>query len=96
MSCHTTIKMLKKIVNVIVKILDAEIKTPQQINPEEVQQYDVIGFGSGFYSSQTLILKIIALVKKTILLSLSKSVCFVFTIFFCHFRFLPYIIHPQK
>jgi len=29
------------------KVLDAEIKTPQQTNPEELQNYDLVGFGSG-------------------------------------------------
>ncbi len=36
----------------IAKVLDAEIKTPQQIHPAELQEYDLIGFGSGIYSSK--------------------------------------------
>jgi flavodoxin len=34
------------------KVLDAKIRTPQQTNPEELQQYDLVGFGSGIYSYQ--------------------------------------------
>lgn len=29
----------------------AEVKTPQQINPAELTEYDLIGFGSGIYGS---------------------------------------------
>ena len=39
----------EKIANVFAKVLDAQIKTPQQINPEELQEYSLIGFGSGIY-----------------------------------------------
>jgi len=39
----------KKIAKVFAKVLDAQIKTPQQINLEELQEYDLIGFGSGIY-----------------------------------------------
>ncbi|MGZ7068515.1 MAG: flavodoxin family protein [Methanobacterium sp.] len=42
----------EKIANVFAKVLDAEIKTPQQINPEEPQYYDLVGFGSGIYSAK--------------------------------------------
>jgi flavodoxin len=42
----------EKIAKVIAKVLNAEIKTPQQINPEELQDYDLIGFGSGIYSAK--------------------------------------------
>lgn len=31
------------------KMLDAQIKSPQQVNPEEFTQYDLVGFGSGVY-----------------------------------------------
>ncbi len=37
----------QKIAEVMAKVLDAQIKTPQQTNPEELQQYDLVGFGSG-------------------------------------------------
>ena len=39
----------KKIADVIAKILSAEIKVPQQVNLDELQDYDLIGFGSGIY-----------------------------------------------
>ena len=42
----------EKIANVFAKVLDAQIKTPQQINPEELQEYNLIGFGSGIYSAK--------------------------------------------
>lgn len=34
------------------KVLDAEIKTPQQIKPEELQNYALAGFGSGIDSGR--------------------------------------------
>ena len=42
----------EKIANVFAKVLDAQIKTPQQINPEELQEYSLIGFGSGIYGQK--------------------------------------------
>ncbi|UCH11810.1 MAG: hypothetical protein JSU61_13690, partial [Fidelibacterota bacterium] len=42
----------KKIADVIAETLGAEIKTPAEINPEDVQRYDLIGFGSGIYHQQ--------------------------------------------
>ena len=42
----------EKIANVLAKVLDVQIKTPQQINPEELQEYSLIGFGSGIYSEK--------------------------------------------
>jgi flavodoxin len=42
----------EKIAKVIAKVLDAQIKTPQQINPEELQEYSLIGFGSGIYGAK--------------------------------------------
>jgi flavodoxin len=47
-SCHHN--NTGKIANVFAKVLDAQIKTPQQINPEELLQYDLVGFGSGIDS----------------------------------------------
>ncbi|GAH66612.1 unnamed protein product [marine sediment metagenome] len=41
-----------KIANVFAKVLDAQIKTPQQINPEELQEHNLIGFGSGIYGEK--------------------------------------------
>ena len=42
----------EKIANVFAKVLDAQIKTPQQINPEDLQDYNLIGFGSGIYGAK--------------------------------------------
>ncbi len=41
-----------KIANVLSKALDAEIKSPQQVTPEELQEYDLVGFGSGIYDQK--------------------------------------------
>jgi flavodoxin len=45
-------KNTEKVANVFAKVLDAQIKTPQQIRPEELQAYDLVGFGSGIYSEK--------------------------------------------
>lgn len=45
-------KNTEKIANVFAKVLDARIKTPQQINPEDLQEYSLIGFGSGIYGGK--------------------------------------------
>jgi len=45
-------KNTEKIANVFAKVLDAQMKTPQQINPEELQEYSLIGFGSGIYGGK--------------------------------------------
>jgi flavodoxin len=42
----------EKIANVFAKVLNAKIKKPQQINPEELQEYRLIGFGSGIYDEK--------------------------------------------
>jgi flavodoxin len=42
----------EKIANVFAKVLNAKIKTPKQIEPEKLQEYDMIGFGSGIYSAK--------------------------------------------
>ncbi|MDD1718400.1 MAG: flavodoxin family protein [Methanoregulaceae archaeon] len=41
----------EKIAGVIAKVLDAEIKLPRQVTPDELREYDLIGFGSGIYSA---------------------------------------------
>jgi flavodoxin len=41
----------EKIANVIAKVIGAEIKTPQQVYPEDLREYSLIGFGSGIYSA---------------------------------------------
>jgi flavodoxin len=42
----------EKIAKVFARVLDAPIKTPQQINPEELEKYGLIGFGSGIYGDK--------------------------------------------
>ncbi|NTV00113.1 MAG: flavodoxin [Methanoregulaceae archaeon] len=42
----------EKIARVFAQVLDAEIRTPRQVTPEELQGYDLIGFGSGIYSGR--------------------------------------------
>jgi len=42
----------QKVADVFSKVLSAQIKTPQQISPEELQQFDLVGFGSGIYSDK--------------------------------------------
>jgi len=39
----------EKIAKVLAKVLDAPIKKPQRVETEELQEYDLIGFGSGIY-----------------------------------------------
>jgi flavodoxin len=41
----------QKVAEVFAKVLDAQIKAPQQINPEELQDYDLV-FGSGIDSGK--------------------------------------------
>jgi flavodoxin len=41
----------EKIANACAKVLGAEVKTPQQVTPEEIAKYDLVGFGSGIYSA---------------------------------------------
>ena len=45
-------KNTEKIAKVFANVLDAEIKTPQEINPEELHGYSLIGFGSGIYGAK--------------------------------------------
>jgi flavodoxin len=42
----------EKVAKVVAEVLGAEIKTPRQIDLQELQAYDLIGFGSGIYSDQ--------------------------------------------
>jgi flavodoxin len=42
----------EKIAKVLAKVLDAQIKTPQQTSPQELQKYNIIGFGAGIDSGK--------------------------------------------
>jgi flavodoxin len=45
-------KNTEKIAQVIAQVLDTSIKTPQQINIDELNEYRLIGFGSGIYGEK--------------------------------------------
>ena len=45
-------KNTEKIANVFAKVLDAQMQTPRQVSLEEVQGYDLVGFGSGIYGEK--------------------------------------------
>jgi flavodoxin len=42
----------EKIAKVFAKVLNAQIKAPQQIGPEDLCEYDLLGFGSGIYGGK--------------------------------------------
>jgi flavodoxin len=42
----------QKVAEVIAKELDAEVKTPEQVTPSELADFDLVGFGSGIYMSK--------------------------------------------
>jgi len=44
-------KNTEKIAHVIAKVLEAPVTTPQQVTPEEIAKYDLVGFGSGIYGA---------------------------------------------
>jgi flavodoxin len=78
-------KNTEKIAQVMAKVLDAPIKTPQQIHPAELQENDLIGFGSGIYGSKhhsTLLVLADSLLqvtdKKTFLFSTCGAPAFAF------------------
>ena len=45
-------KNTEKVAKVIARVLDAEMKKPQQIDPQALEGYDLIGFGSGIYGEK--------------------------------------------
>lgn len=49
-SCHH--QNTAKIADVFAKVLDAQIKKPEEIKPEYIQEYDLIGFGSGIFGGK--------------------------------------------
>ncbi|MCK9151370.1 flavodoxin family protein [Methanobacterium alcaliphilum] len=42
----------EKIAKVFAKVLNCEIKTPDEVEIENLKNYDLIGFGSGIYSAK--------------------------------------------
>ena len=43
----TIITTHRNCAEIFAKVLNAQVKSPQQTNPEELQNYDLVGFGSG-------------------------------------------------
>jgi flavodoxin len=41
-----------KVAEVLAKVLDAEIKMPQHTNPQEIEEYGLVGFGAGIDSGR--------------------------------------------
>jgi flavodoxin len=41
-----------KVANVIARVLDADVKTVQQVSPNDIEKYDLIGFGSGIFDQK--------------------------------------------
>ena len=42
----------QKVAKAFAAVLEAPIRTPEEIGPEELQQYNLIGFGSGIYDGK--------------------------------------------
>lgn len=42
-------KNTEKIANIIADVMGAQIKSPQQVSAEEIDHFDLVGFGSGIY-----------------------------------------------
>ena len=42
----------EKVAKALAEEFDAQIKTPQQTNPKEVKEYDLVGFGAGIDSGK--------------------------------------------
>ncbi len=45
-------KNTEKVANAIAAVLNAEVKNPQDIKSEEIQNYDLVGFGAGIDSGK--------------------------------------------
>jgi len=42
----------EKVARAMAEVLDAQIKWPQEVDPKELQEYDLVGFGSGIYGEK--------------------------------------------
>ena len=42
----------QKVAEAMAEVLDSEPRAPQQINPDDLLSFDLVGFGSGIYSYQ--------------------------------------------
>ncbi len=65
----------EKIANVFAKVLAAEIKKPQEVEPKEIQEFDLVGFGSGIYGEKHH-KEILDLVEKLPLVTNKKAFIF--------------------
>jgi flavodoxin len=45
-------KNTEKVAHAMAEVLDARVSSPDQVEPGEVGEYDLVGFGSGIYSSK--------------------------------------------
>lgn len=45
-------KNTEKVANALAEVLEAEIKSPGQIELDELEDYDLVGFGSGIYGAK--------------------------------------------
>jgi len=45
-------KNTEKVAKVMARVLGAPIKTPQETDSQELQDYDLVGFGSGIYGAK--------------------------------------------
>jgi flavodoxin len=45
-------KNTEKVAKAIANVLDVEIRTPQEVRPEELREYGLVGFGSGIYGEK--------------------------------------------
>jgi flavodoxin len=41
----------EKIAHAVANVLDAPVKSPRQVTPDEIRKFDLVGFGSGIYSA---------------------------------------------
>ena len=41
-----------KVADALARVLDAQIKRPREVEPQELAEYDLVGFGSGIYGEQ--------------------------------------------
>jgi flavodoxin len=42
----------EKIARAMAQVLDAQVRTPREVSPEELEGYDIVGFGSGIYDAK--------------------------------------------
>lgn len=42
----------RKVADAVARVLGAEVRTPDQVTPDEVAEYDLVGLGSGIYSAR--------------------------------------------